>query len=568
MSNILGVSNDDKYIFTNKGFYVCENEGFYIPYNEGMLPFLVQMVKDNADFELKKGKISLKEYSSIPRKLLYQLSEIFQSGKQFKLIKEWEENFGKKTLINESFNPAQIKKSISESFDGLRKLISEQNINSLATEISSKIIDALSKTFNDDEEEALKQIKRINSKELLDLVSNNIKVRKKMDLKTYLNSEMSDVDWEYKSIYNHLKSLDASMASGYKENKFLQGAGKIVDAGAKVGGVVLKGLSAATKAIILPLLKKGIIPLLRWVRRNAYTSIGMVIDIVTAMIPVTTGINKIAWILIVMLDLYEIIVGDFDPEDDERNQNPYMFLVIDLIAALFSSAAGSAAKAGLKGGAKAMSSSTSKVLKSLLEKLPGLKNMLKGWGEFLAKKIPALNSIIRKIFGGIDRIILGIETFIKQLFSKKGLMAVATGAAIAWFFKERELSVGDSGNDVLAVNQYFSTKHNDMWPDCSVPQDVVNNLKNDGNKFTENTEIAVKTFEGCLIKKYPKVIKQVDGKITNQELACMVKVEMDDRGMLKHIIPLETRENFNKTMESIMSFLAKGAEKTLKPLSN
>ena len=36
------------------------------------------------------------------------------------------------------------------------------------------------------------------------------------------------------------------------------------------------------------------------------TSIGIVVDVVTAMIPVTTGANKLVWAMIVILDMWEI----------------------------------------------------------------------------------------------------------------------------------------------------------------------------------------------------------------------------------------------------------------------
>lgn len=568
-TELLGVSKDEKYVFTNKGFYVCENKGFYVPYNESMLPYLVQIAKDNNDFEFNSGEITLKEYLSKPRKILTIISEIFSPQQSLRLVKEWEENFGKKTIITESINTKTAKQIVSESFDGLRTLVSEQNVDATALDITTKLVDALSKTFNDDEQEALKQIKRINSKDLLDKVNQQLKKKKNMDIKAYINDEMSDVDFEYKAIYDHLKTLDSSLASGYKSNKFLRATGKVVDAGAKVGGIVLSGLSAAAKKIILPILKKGVIPLLRWIRRNAYTTIGIVVDVVTALIPVTTGVNKTIWGLIVLLDLYELIMGESDPKDTERNANPYMYLIIDLISFLFSAAVGQGAKVALKSGAKVTSSATANLFKKLLNKLPGLKNALSGVASYLAKKMPGANKIIQTVLNGLNRIISGVETFIKQLFSKRGAVAVATGVGIAWFFKDRNLKVGDSGNDVEAVNKYFSEYHNLMWPDCQVDQNIVDSLKSDGKKFTKNTETAVKTFEGCIMRnpEYKDVIKNVDGEITNYELSLYTNVEMDDRNIVTKYIPHSAKEKFKETLGGVMKTLSQGAEKIIKPIS-
>lgn len=102
--------------------------------------------------------------------------------------------------------------------------------------IADDLIRALSKTWNDDEEEALAAIKRIKNavlpedyKIMLDMVSDEIKKQKNMDLPTYINSEMSDVDHEYKEIFDYFKEHHPEMAKNYKENKFLQKAGKVID---------------------------------------------------------------------------------------------------------------------------------------------------------------------------------------------------------------------------------------------------------------------------------------------------------------------------------------------------
>jgi hypothetical protein len=570
-AKLLGVSKDEKYVFTNKGFYVCENQGFYVPYNEGMLPYLVQIAKDNNDFEFNAGQITLKEYLSKPRKVLTIISEIFSPQQSLRLVKEWEENFGKKTILTESINQKTAEKIVSESFDGLRSLVSEQNTDATALDITTKLVNALSKTFNDDEEEALKQIKRINSKELLDKVNQQLKKKKNMDIKAYINDEMSDVDWEYKAIYDHLKKIDASLSTGYQSNKFLKATGKVVDAGAKVGGVVLSGLSAATKKIIEPILKKGVIPLLRWIRRNAYTAIGIVVDVVTAMIPYTTALNKFIWGLIVSLDLYELIVGESDPKDQERNQNPYMFLIIDLISFLFSSAVGQTTKVGLKAataGTKA-SSGVAKILKSLLNKLPSLKRGLKGISDLFAKKMPGAYKVFEMVFRGVDKIIMGVETFIRQLLSKRGAMALATGVSIAWLFKERNLKLGDRGKDVAAVNQYFSEYHNLIRPDCVVDQNVINAIKNDGDVFTKNTETAVKTVEGCLNRdpEFKDLNLKVDGEINDYELGIYTSVEMDDRNVVTKYIPHSVKSKFKETVGAIMKYSSQAAEKVIKPIS-
>ena len=102
--------------------------------------------------------------------------------------------------------------------------------------LADDLISALSKTWNDDEQGALEAIKKIKNavlpedyKIMLDMVSDEVKKQKNMDLPTYINSEMSDVDHEYKEIFDYFKEHHPEMAKKYKENKFLQKTGKALD---------------------------------------------------------------------------------------------------------------------------------------------------------------------------------------------------------------------------------------------------------------------------------------------------------------------------------------------------
>ncbi len=458
-TKLVGISNDNKYFFTNKGFYVCENEGYYVPFNEGVLPYLVKIAKDDNEYNLKNNLISLVEYASKPRKILNILSEALSPQQSFRIVKEWEEKFGSKTLISESSNKVEVISLVNESFDGLRTLVSEQNDNATALDVSNKIIDALSKTFNDDEQEVLNQVKRIKSPQVLATVNRLIKSRKKMDLKDYLNDEMSDVDWEYKAVFNHLKTIDASMASGYKENKFYQAVGKGVDVAAKGVELVGKGLSWAAKKIIMPIIKQGIIPLMRWIRRNLNTYLGIIVDVVLSLLP-TVVVMKVIWTLIVLLDVYEIATGDYDPDDPERKQMPFIYLMTDLISLIFTAAAGKTASVTLKAGIKkgATSPAAKGILKSLLEKLPSVNKFLGDTQKFLVKLFgESVGGFIGKLVGYFDSAITKLTNWIKQVLgmtakevvTKKGaaklLIGTGMGIGVAELFADKSFGEGKSG---------------------------------------------------------------------------------------------------------------------------
>lgn len=460
MSNTayLGLSQDGKYIFTNKGVYTAKGHGNYTRFNDACLPKLVEIAQDNNDYELKKGLISIHEYSIRPKKILKTLLESVPKSKSNKIIKEWDERYGNKLILTESHNSEKIRSIVNESFESIKSLFLEQtNTYNTALEITNNIIAALSKTFNDDEEEALKQVKRINSVDLLNNVEKIIKSKKGMNLINYLNDEMSDVDWEYKSIYKHLQGLKTDYSKGYKENKFYQTVGKGIDVAASGLAVLGKALSKAAQAIIMPIIKKGVIPFIRWVRRNLNTYVGIIVDVVLTMTPAVAAM-KVIWGLIVLYDIYEIATGDYDPDDPDRKAMPYIMLLTDIISLAFTAAAGKAAGVSLKSIAKGMkpSGAAKGFLKQGIESIPVLQRALGSVKNFLNKLFGSGN-IVSKLFGYVDGVLTNFLNWCKKMIgdtvtqatTKKGLTKIAGGGAlgvgIAEFFAEQSFGEGKSG---------------------------------------------------------------------------------------------------------------------------
>ena len=101
MSNTayLGLSQDGKYLFTNKGVYTAKGHGNYTRFNDACLPKLVEIAQDNNNYELKKGLISIHEYSIRPKKILKTLLESVPKSKSNKIIKEWDERYGNKLIL-------------------------------------------------------------------------------------------------------------------------------------------------------------------------------------------------------------------------------------------------------------------------------------------------------------------------------------------------------------------------------------------------------------------------------------------------------------------------------------
>lgn len=323
----------------------------------------------------------------------------------------------------------------------------------------------------------------------------------------------------------------------------------------KVGGAIVKGAGDLAKRVLM----QGVLPAMRWIRRNAYTAIGTVVDVVSAMIPVTTGINKLIWAMIVILDILEITTGNFDPKDEERRADPYSGLLIDLISFTFAAAVGLSAKAAVK--AVKAGKPVSGFLKNTITKLKGLfpsiASSLKSFGDFIVKYIPGAKNIVNTVLSGVNKVLSGLDKFINQLFSKQGALAVGTGAVVGFLNRPVVLGIGSSGQDVAAMNKYFKEVHNLVF---EVPDKFKVDPKkiSTGNSFDKNTEDAVKKFvmyfnNDPVLGKHTQL--RTDGKIDNAGLGGM-GIKMDERGIAK-LIPHKTKEAMAAASKAGTDFLKK-----------
>jgi hypothetical protein len=219
----------------------------------------------------------------------------------------------------------------------------------------------------------------------------------------------------------------------------------IKDIGTKLGSVAIE----TAKTVF----NKGVLPALRWVRRGLYTGIGIVIDVIVSILAAKS--NAIVWFVVVLLDIYEIATGDYDPQDPGRMQMPFFFLIADLIGCVFTGgaallmkkAAPTVAKQGLKKGAPTMV----KMVEGLAQKIPSLQGSLKNVANTLMKKLgPSSKGVMSKILSFIDSVLTKFSVFLNKLLGKQGVKAGATGVAVLGFGKGVEKGIGkiDKNNKV------------------------------------------------------------------------------------------------------------------------
>lgn len=230
--------------------------------------------------------------------------------------------------------------------------------------------------------------------------------------------------------------------------------------------LIKKGLSVVAQKVIIPILKQGVIPLLRWIRRNLNTYFGIIADIILSLLP-TVVVMKVVWGLICILDIYEIATGDYDPNDPERREMPFIFLIGDLISFIFAAAAGKGATLTLKAGIKSLSKSPAakKVLTTMLERAPGISKMFGSVKSFLSRLFgPSVAGFIGKLFGYVDTVVSKLVIWIRGLLGittkkavKKLVPKVVAGGAIgvglAEFFKEKTIGPGSKGSKVSQIQK-------------------------------------------------------------------------------------------------------------------
>jgi hypothetical protein len=272
-----------------------------------------------------------------------------------------------------------------------------------------------------------------------------------------------------------------------------------------------KGISKAAGSLLSWVLKQGILPALRWIRRNLNSYIGMITEIIASMFP-TVVVVKAIWCLIVILDIYEILFDDYDPKDPERAQMPFLFLMTDLLSLVMTAAVGMGSKIIFKKAVRevaqgaAVSPQAKGLLTTILKSLPGLSNTLKSvqsiittWfgksaGKFLGSVFNGLDSIITKLSNWINKTFKLGKTA-TELGTKSGLIKASVGlgmgVGLAEFFRENTLKKGMTSDLVKqAQNGLLLTKK------TSYPQ-----LQFDGpadGVFGEKTENTVKQLQEYL----------------------------------------------------------------------
>lgn len=128
-----GVSQNLKYIFTNKGIVpisntiLKESDYKFIDYSFENLNLAVEIMMEHNELFYKNGVIKLTEYTTASRKFLNNLVEIFQPQNSIQILSEFETKVGSKLLLlNESVDKNIIENNVKNSWNYLKLLVEDE----------------------------------------------------------------------------------------------------------------------------------------------------------------------------------------------------------------------------------------------------------------------------------------------------------------------------------------------------------------------------------------------------------------------------------------------------------
>jgi hypothetical protein len=234
-------------------------------------------------------------------------------------------------------------------------------------------------------------------------------------------------------------------------------------------------ISQGDWAGILKLLSQGVRYLLRKLKDAMYSNLGMIVDAILIATGVGAGAVKIAWGLIVALEVYQITTNDW-PE--EEINDPFwlkcLFLGFAILGFVSAGAAAKAAKQGIMP-LKAIANSPSKVAQ-YFEKNPKVKGMITSMIDGMKKIPPLLQSVmttlstkfpkganfIKGIFGGLKsistRFTESLQKLLGQTAGKGASAGVKTGGILYGF----EKLIGAWGTKSVAMDPEIATKYNEL----------------------------------------------------------------------------------------------------------
>jgi hypothetical protein len=189
---------------------------------------------------------------------------------------------------------------------------------------------------------------------------------------------------------------------------------------------------------LFKLIGQGFVWVGRKIRQAAYSTVGMIIDaILIAAAPETFGLGKVAqaivWAIVVCVDIYEFITGDYE-HPDEPFWMRILFFGCDVLGLVFAGAAAKASRTAIK--ASVAGAKTAAEMGPKIAKNPTVMGMIKKMVSAV-KDLPAtltkfssklgngfFSKLFKKALSGVSSFVKTFLDSIKSLFTKKEMRPV------------------------------------------------------------------------------------------------------------------------------------------------
>lgn len=241
-----GVSQNLKYIFTNKGIVpisntiLKESDYKFIDYSFENLNLAVEIMMEHNELFYKNGVIKLTEYTTASRKFLNNLVEIFQPQNSIQILSEFETKVGSKLLLlNESVDKNIIENNVKNSWNYLKLLVEDEVkwYNPLSwnwKKGAQNVANFAQQTATDVKDWGKEQVKQIKQK----------------GIGTYLKDKASSI-WD--SVKNAVKSAYKCLTNNFAECLFENLRKAVLSPlgmGAMVGVSFIPGVGQAADVIV------------------------------------------------------------------------------------------------------------------------------------------------------------------------------------------------------------------------------------------------------------------------------------------------------------------------------
>jgi hypothetical protein len=270
--------------------------------------------------------------------------------------------------------------------------------------------------------------------------TSNLSKQLKENAENVLNNKLL---LEGKQNLNELKSavkilVNEGLLSSFKDWVIKTGK-STVDGFVNFAKDTYKGAKAIISAIskgewkeVFKLLGMGVLYLFRKVRSAMYHPVGMILDAILIAVGVATAgagkvVQMVLWGIIVALDIYEMISGDY--EEPAPTWQRLLFLGVDIIGLVTAGAVAKPLKVAVTGakdiGTFAKTPIGKKALTSMLgaaEKAPGL---VKQVASYLSKTFPKGAKFINGILGRLGSFVDSLIKTISTALGKTGTKTVA-----------------------------------------------------------------------------------------------------------------------------------------------